>query len=65
MREQKREFVGKSVRKTVDFHPRLHKKIRAHARNRSCLSFGEAVRDLVRIAFDGMPQPLKKKREKK
>jgi len=64
MQEIKREFVGRSVRKTIDFHPGLYEQIRAHAKKRSCQSFGEAVRDLVRIAFDRMPLIAKKKGEK-
>lgn len=62
MQEQKRIFAGKAIRKTVDFHPRLYKKIRAYARKRGCQNFGEAIRDLIRLVLDTPPNTTKKGR---
>ncbi len=43
-------------RQTIDFNNEMHKQILEHSNERGCRSFGEAVRDIIRLWFDSQEQ---------
>jgi hypothetical protein len=55
--------MGKTFRKTIDFHWPMLNAVLRHSRKRGCGTFAEAVRDIIRLYFDGT-KDSKKNNEK-
>jgi len=47
--------MNQKIRKTIDFSPGLYEQIKAYGKVRSCMSFSETIRDIVRSFIDSRP----------